>query len=189
MLPFKKLTCCVKYHNGAYKCISAQVMEVKLNRTLFMVKAIHPEIKIGCRTFQSLWLKIFASQETHSSSSMVVFNTLIWNISEKHAPTCSSSMTKMPHCQQRRIDGCCDLWCKYLKCIIGKCKDRKAFNKIDELKLECLKCWKDGIKKANDCKFHAVKVRQFECVTHSSREEEKIALVDKMVKFDELVHH
>lgn len=69
---------------------------------------------------------------------------------------------------------------------MGKCKVRKAFNKIDELKLECLKCWKDGIKKANDCKFHAVKVRQFECVTHSSTEEEKIALVDKMVKFDEL---
>lgn len=64
-----------------------------------MVKAIHPEIKIGCRTFQSLWLKIFASQETHSSSSMVVFNTLIWNMSEKHAPTCSSSMAKMPHRQ------------------------------------------------------------------------------------------
>ena len=57
---------------------------------------------------------------------------------------------------------------------------------VEARMLKMLERW---YQKSKWLKFHAVKVRQFECVTHSSTEEEKIALVDKMVKFDELVHH
>ena len=52
-----------------------------------------------------------------------------------------------------------------------------------------LKCCKDCIKKINDCKSHTAKVRQFESARyiHQGKERKNIALVDKMVKIDELV--
>ena len=77
-----------------------------------------------------------------------------------------------------------------LKCIMGKCENCKTFAKIDELNLEKLKCCKDCFKKGNDCKSHTIKIRQFEHVTymHQGKEKKKMALVDKMMKPDELVH-
>ena len=77
---------------------------------------------------------------------------------------------------------------KSLRYVLGKCKDCNAFTKIDKLKIESLKCC---IKKAaKRLQISHSKVSQFECVTyiHQGKEKKKIALVEKMVKLDELVH-
>ena len=76
-----------------------------------------------------------------------------------------------------------------LKCIMGVCSQWKKFPKIDDLKIDQLKCSKSCVKENNDCKSHTVKVKQFERVTymHKEKEKKKLQLVDKSLTPCELV--
>ena len=191
MLPYKKLTRRVKDQIGVYQRVSVRVMEVTLKKALSMFKALHPEVKICRRTFEYLRPKnIRLTRCAQRLQCGCTYHTNMEYVRKacNHLLVINAKDTVLSTNDALMAAAICDV--KSLKCIMGKCEDCKAFAKIDELKLESLKCCNNCIKKGNDCKSHTVKVRQFEHVTymHQGKEKKKMALVDKMVKLDALVH-
>ena len=186
MLPYKKL----KDHTGVYQRVSVWVMEVTLKTVLSMFKALHLEVKICRCTFE--YLRLTNIRLTRCAQRLQCGCTYHTNMEYvrkacNHLLIINAEDTILSTNDALMAAAICDV--KSLKCIMGKCEDCKAFAKIDELNLESLKCC-NNIKTGNDCKSHTVKVRQFEHVTymHQGKEKKKMALVDKMVKLDELVH-
>ena len=92
-------------------------------------------------------------------------------------PLLSSSMGKTLYFQPK-IDAYCDMWCKiFVKCIMGKCEARK------------LQGYWILYQKGEWLQISHSKNKQLERETYVSREgEEKLALIDKMVKLDEFLH-